>query len=330
MAWLRALATYAGRIAAAAGLTLLFIWPLTKFDVSPPIKAQTMSRDLIRSQTPYWEIDAPDWRKQKMPAGVWIGSLLEGQRHNGKGHAAYFLGEKREKGWWYYFPVVALYKVPIGHLAVMALALASFVWRRPRLAEVPLWIAAACFWALLIKANINIGWRHALVGYGLLLIVATRAVAGPRPGRDGLSRVRVGIALGALALSALHVTWWHPNYIPYVNFPREKVYLDISDSNVDWGQSARQVGKWLEKNRDELPQPIYYSGFGPPQPVQRYVKDVQQVGRELPREGTLIISPVNVAGPYRGNEHFAPLQAAEPIAVIAETMLVFDLSRVPR
>ena len=66
VAWLRALATYAGRIAAAAGLTLLFIWPLTKFDVSPPIKAQTMSRDLIRSQTPYWEIDAP---------GLWLARI---------------------------------------------------------------------------------------------------------------------------------------------------------------------------------------------------------------------------------------------------------------
>ena len=136
------------------------------------------------------------------------------------------------------------------------------------------------------------------------------------------------VAFVAAAVSAVHVTLWHPNYIPYINWPREKPYLAISDSNLDWGQSARQVGAWLREHRDELPPPIYYSGFGPHKPVQRYVKDVILLGNELPAQGTLIISPVHVAGQYRNTDRFAPLRAAEPEAVIGQNMLVFDLSKI--
>ena len=51
------------------------------------------------------------------------------------GHNGYLFGEKRMTGWWYYFPVVATYKVPLGIAAVLLLGLISIGWEHPRWAE---------------------------------------------------------------------------------------------------------------------------------------------------------------------------------------------------
>ncbi len=54
--------------------------------------------------------------------------------------------------------------------------------------------------------------------------------------------------------------WHHPNYISYFNFPRHKPYLAINDSNVDWGQSLKQVRDWIDSHPQQ--KPIYLRCFG--------------------------------------------------------------------
>ena len=325
---------HAGRLAAAVALTALFIWPLTKFDVSPPIKAYGQDTRVHPVGTKWQDLDElDDWAKHRYPAGVYIGSVLEGQRHNELGHKAYLFGEKYGYGRWDYFPVVALYKVPLGFLALAALGLLSFSWSRPRLAEVPLLILVVMSWYLILSARINIGWRHAMPAAALTLLLACRCAAGFQPRR--FRPVLQGMAALLVGWAAVDAALWHPNYVPYLNaIPRDKPYLDISDSNVDFGQAVKQTAWWIDAHRDEVPGPIYLSSFvAHGHMLDRYIGnraiDLDR-RRGLPTTGTLIVSPVNVAGPYEKTDRFVPLRDVEPVAVIGRTMLVYDLSKVPR
>ena len=327
--------TWAGRLAAAGALTLALIWPMTLFDVSAPAQSRTAKTvNLADPSRPWWQARPAGgtgrFQMTPMPAGSYVGSLLEGRGHDLTGHRSYLFGEVRETGWWYYFPVLATYKIPLGYAAVMLLGVASLAWRRPTWPEAVLWSAAAAWTLLLLKTHIDIGWRHALLPYSFALIAATRCAATPRPPR--LGRAAAVAAFVLAGASAVEATLWYPDYVPYLNWPRDKAYLDVSDSNVDWGQGTRQAGKWIEAHRAELAKPIYFSPFGPMEPVEAYVKGVTVLDPKdaLPSAGTLVISPVHVAGPYEPTDRFAPLRSAEPTAVVAETMLVFDLSKVRR
>ena len=147
---------------------------------------------------------------------------------------------EHDQGWWYYFPVVATYKVPLGIAAVLLLGLISIGWERPRWAEWGLFVPCVAWGALMINSKVNIGFRHFLPAYVFLVMLSSRCVARagiglvPRwPGRP--SRRRASTRLS-----------FHPDYLSYLNAPRSKPYLTISDSNVDWGQSLKQVRDWLD------------------------------------------------------------------------------------
>src|SRR5436309_10472634 len=51
-----------------------------------------------------------------------LGAVIE---HNRIGHPSYLLGEYSTHGWWYYFPVTFLLKVP---LPLLLISVASCVW----------------------------------------------------------------------------------------------------------------------------------------------------------------------------------------------------------
>ena len=331
---LRGAGAHALRLTAAVVLTALFIWPLTKFDVSPPIKAYGQSTRIHPVGTKWQDLDElGDWAKRRYPAGVYVGSILEGQRHNNGGHKSYLFGEKYGFGKLIYFPAVATYKVPLGDLGLVLLGVASFAWRRPRLAEAPLMIAVALAWGLILTAKINIGWRHAMPASALTLLLACRFAADFQPPR--LAPLFKVVAALLVAWAAVGAALWHPNYVPYLNeLPRDKPYLDISDSNVDFGQAIKQTAWWIDAHEAELPRPIYLSTFtAHAHLVERYVggRAIEIDDRKgLPASGTLIVSPVNVAGPYDRVGRFAPLRSAEPFARIGDTMLVYDLSKVKR
>src|SRR5262249_31789263 len=88
-----------------------FIWAVTLFDVSVPRRA----------------IPTRDWpdsvwlrlSQRTLPAGIYLRSLAEGALHAASGHPGFLNGQLSERGWWYYFPLVATYKVAIGFFVLM-------------------------------------------------------------------------------------------------------------------------------------------------------------------------------------------------------------------
>jgi hypothetical protein len=218
--------------------------------------------------------------------------------------------------------VVALYKVPLGVALVMAVAVASLWYVRPRFDELPLALAAVCWGVFLTAGGIHIGFRHFLPAYVPVLMLCARCAAVQwKPAR--------WIAWAGVAATAVHVALWHPDYVSYVNFPRDKPYLAISDSNVDWGQSLKQVRRWLDEHpQGGRPVSIGYFGNMENRSVRHYLPGVRQLGEDepAPKGGLLIISPVWVAGAY-GQEQYAFLRGRTPDAVIGHSMLVYDLDR---
>jgi hypothetical protein len=290
---------------------LFCIWALSGFDYSHPAVARSVKSQRIWQHLPEF-----------VPAGTYVGSVLNGMAHADRGHAAYLLGHKSKSGWWYYFPVVATYKVPIAIFFLLILSLASLSVVRPRWSEWGLLLPMLAWSILLMSGRVNIGFRHFLPAYAFMLMLGARCAAAP--GRRWVMAWTA--ALAALAIdSGMH----HPDYLSYINFPRHKAYLAINDSNVDWGQSLKQIRAWLDAHRQDRPVYLRYFGkFGSPN-VRYYLDDrVRVLGMNdpAPRSGILIISPFWEAGVWDEQDRYRFLREREPMAVIGDAMRVYDLN----
>jgi hypothetical protein len=170
------------------------------------------------------------------------------------GAASYLHGRFSPHGFWDYYLVALLIKVPIGTLALLVLAAWLAVTGRVRVADAEafLLVPPAFLLAYLSFAfDLQIGLRYLLPALPFLFVFAGRAAAW-RPVRDGgapspslrrpLSpRVAVGLLAACTAASSLAA---HPRYIPYFNEligGQRNGYHWLADSNVDWGQDNRYV-----------------------------------------------------------------------------------------
>lgn len=310
----------------AAGALLLagFIWAMTLFDVSEP---RDFGRVFDAEYTQDFSFRGDLLNGAMMnrwPAGIYLGSIAEAINHGQDGHPAVLLGQTSSHGWWYYFPVVAAYKVPIGFAAALALSVFSLIWRRWRRAEWALLIPLLAWTAFLMSAPINIGFRHFLPAYAFMLIFASRAAATDGP------RWSSAICALAVVAGAAHALAWHPNYLSYVNFPRQRVYLQIADSNLEWGQALKQVRQWLDEHPQSGDVWLGYYGERTGQAIRYYLGDrVKRLDGKRPASGTLIISPTWLAGGDDIGERYAYLRQRKPEAIIGDCMLVFRLDENP-
>jgi hypothetical protein len=314
-AWRAALPARLRMLAGGLLIGMAALWALLLFDVSRP----DIPPDWIESSALKQTLDRP------LPAGLYLGSILRSNWHAARGHPSYLFGESSMTGWWYYFPAVMSCKVPIGIGMLLLLGLLSLRRSPPRFAEWSLFLPLVAWTALMLATRINIGMRHFLPAYVFMLMLAGRSLRDERKG--------VAIAAwGALLVAALHAASFHPNYLSYVNWPRDRVYLSISDSNLDWGQSLKQVRDWIDR-RPQTGRPVHLLYFGDPNSPMRiryYLRDrVIPIDRQgpLPRGGLLIASPVWVAGPFDPAGRYAALRTLTPVDVIGDSMLVYDLDR---
>jgi hypothetical protein len=93
---------------------------------------------------------------------------------NSHGRDGYLLGACYKGGLWDYFPILTIFKAP---LPVLGLFLCTcFIWlkRRKSIGFTPLifLVAIGLYGAFCMSSNINIGFRHILPAYALLLVIA--------------------------------------------------------------------------------------------------------------------------------------------------------------
>lgn len=308
-----------------AGLLVVgWSWAMLGFDISVP-RNTTWAIDYANRDSLVARYLDP-LLDMRWPGGLYIASVVGEIQHMRHGHWGFLLGRHRIGGWWYYFPVLSTFKIPIGFGLVFLIALFSLRKFRPRRPELYLLIPLLVWIPPVLMSRLNIGFRHVLAPYLLALILSSRFAA-------SAGKTTLTIAWIAILGSGLHALSYHPDYISYINFPRHKPYLSINDSNIDWAQSLKEVAVWL----DEHPhpgRPVYLGFFdikdAPTPKMWYYLGNRTQIlsrSEPPPTRGLLIISPIWEAGMYYWPDTYAQLRQMEPDAVIGHCMLVYDLDK---
>jgi len=334
--WRRALRPRLSTLAGAVLIGVVAMWVLLGFDFAVP--AQEFHGLMVRPTSRLGQI-AESALYARWPCGTYIGCFTSALIVNQGGQPALLYGRISNTGWPYYFPVMMTLKTPLGIWLVMLLGAASVLRVRPRAGEVSIVIPLLAFVAFFTFARINYGFRHFLPAYVFMLMWCGRCLA-PPAGAAGAAAIKQRwialLAWAGVAAAAVHSVWWHPNYLSYVNFPRDEIWMQMTDSNIDYGQSMKQIARWL----DAHPQPpgravhvvtrTMYIGYDGPYYLRDRVHFVER-GKAAPTDGLLIISPIWVCGVY-DIDYFRPydfLRAREPVAMIGECTLVYDLDAKP-
>ncbi len=168
-------------------------------------------------------------------------------------------GRRSIVGWWYFFPYTFLVKTPPALFGIGVLAiLAGFTLRRrsrvtgqePDVGFGDAWGALVLFlliyWAVAMRANLNIGHRHILPTYPILFVLfGAIATVWRLAGR--WFQWSGGALCAAMVASSLS-TW--PDYLAYFNVligGPNRAYTHLVDSSLDWGQDLPGLKTWQDR-----------------------------------------------------------------------------------
>jgi len=220
-----------------------------------------------------------DWARERrlLPEAYLYGFLYTMQ--GARGRAAFLNGERQKTGWWYFFPLCFIYKVPVPVMAVLLAAgiSAAAGWSpvkgesrgsgrlgKSNLAATlydttPLWVLIVVYWAFAVSSHLNIGHRHLLPTFAPMFVLCGAAEGWMRVSLKWV-RFLIPALLCALAASSL-ATW--PHYLAHFNLiagGASKGYRHLVDSSLDWGQDLPGLKRWLDKHRGG--QDVYVAYFG--------------------------------------------------------------------
>lgn len=158
----------------------------------------------------------------------------------------FMLGETSRQGWWYYFFVAGLVKLPLVHLLLAFIGFIAIVWRRQMRSYAMLWLTPALLLLMGATQVLNIGFRHMLPAIPFLLLLGA-SVAERIPWLYARPH-RVAVAASAfllwLAVDAFRIAPHYESYFNQLAGPWQNWSQILVDSNLDWGQdliALRQV-----------------------------------------------------------------------------------------
>jgi hypothetical protein len=195
----------------------------------------------------------------------------------------------------------------------------------------------AVYFALTCANNINIGHRHLLPVYPFLCVAVgiwVREVWDRRGVRWLLCGLGLWHGAGAFRASPYPLAYFNEA----VGGP-DRGYHHLTDSNVDWGQGLPALRRHLDERKAGA---IYLSYFGTADPAAYGISYAPVAPQNLPRfpdagldlsrepRRLLAISVTNFQGTYDlGPNRFAWLKTREPQALLARSLLVYDLTDDP-
>ncbi len=163
------------------------------------------------------------------------------------GGAAYLLGKFNNTGFWNYYLVAFLIKIPIPALLLSLFA----YWSNRRVEEKEIPLLATVFLSFLfvsVVSHKNIGLRY------LLFIIPIMAIW---IGRIFHFRINTSLrqqswaiisaGIGILWISIISISIW-PNYLSYFNLLTggpSQGYKYLLDSNLDWGQDLLLLREYM-------------------------------------------------------------------------------------
>lgn len=244
---------------------------------------------------PYPYLEGLDWVIQRERSGQGSGNI-------------YLLGQVKNQGFIGYYFIASLLKTPIATQIIIGLSIASILIRksnrRQNFLEASFLLIPVAFFVIYFNFfyNTQIGIRFYLIIFPLLFVFAG-SLFQRWESFTKLQKVSAAVLIGYLAVSVFS---YFPNYLPYFNeivWDRKSAYKYLADSNLDWGQSKRDLKQYMSAYPDAIYSP------------ERIV-----AGR--------IIVPVNfLVGVARSPKKHAWLREHfEPVETIAGAYLVYQVS----
>jgi 4-amino-4-deoxy-L-arabinose transferase-like glycosyltransferase len=165
---------------------------------------------------------------------------------------------RRSDGFPGYYAIAYLVKEPLGTQLLLLLSLAwtfrKRVWAELLAREGILLIAAAVFViALSLFSKTQVGLRHILPALAIFAVLS----GGAFQAWETFSSRRKLLLAGCVGYVAISVASYFPHMIPYFNeiVDRKQAYRFLADSNLDWGQDAKVVERFLKNNPDVVLNP---------------------------------------------------------------------------
>ena len=266
-------------------------------------------------------------------------------RSSSAGRVAFLLGESKDGGWWYFFPVAFALKTPLAFQLLLAAAVAvalTSASRRggPVLREcaahpvrAPL-VGVVFFLAVAMLSGFNIGVRHVLPTMPLLCILAAAGAKALWTGGGRIARTAVGVLVAGFLLSSLRA---YPNFLSYLSEdalgrgPRET----LVDSNTDWGQGLVQLRDYMRSHRIDRVALAYFGSAIPEAYDIRYVPlpsflELPDHSEEGQAPRFIVVSATLLTGAYVQGDPYAALRHARPVAIVGGSLYVFDRTAIGR
>jgi hypothetical protein len=256
------------------------------------------------------------------------------------GRSAFLLGGHSITGWFYYFPVTFILKTP---LALIALIGISFFVRKLWSIERALFLLLpiAVYFGISCYAKVNIGHRHIMPIYPFLIVWVSGLFMflDKKILKAGAVLLMIWYSYGCLKVHP-----WHLCYFNEIVGSPDNGYKYLTDSNVDWGQGLKALGKYL---KDEKVTGIYFNYFGTGDPHYYGIKympfgfidNISYPNAKGLRDGDIIdfskepkilfaISATNLQATYYADKKiFSWLNEIPCEAIIAHSIFVYDIGK---
>jgi len=210
-----------------------------------------------------------------------LGLLMATQR-TAFGNTVYFMDMISSSGWWYYFPVVYILKLPLAFhiLTIITLLLGTYFtkdyfWKNTfkrlknciekNFTAFTMTAFLMIYWITSITGNLNIGVRHVLPVFPFTFILVSWILVSVLKKIEKPAFKKAGVLLtGAL------LCWYifsslssYPYYLSYFNElagGTDNGYKYVVDSNYDWGQDLKRLKKWVDEKGIEKIKVDYFGG----------------------------------------------------------------------
>ncbi len=271
------------RIACALMVAFLVIWAGYRFSVHwiDPANRPHMTVDRITGAGLFHDITYYVLENTPIPAPEFVLGILGFINRNNVGDTVYLLGQIRDHGYWYFFPLVSLFKTPLAFLALSFLG-SFLVFKRAFTGkkELRLLIPVLCVIAVLglaSQAQLNNGTRQVLVVYPLLAIIAGYGASQLLSFQGRLRHVGVALLLGGMLWHLTSSISAHPDYIAYFNELAGNNPAEIvNDSDLDWGQDLKRLATATQR-RGIHTLAIKYFGTAPLDNPQLRLPSIRQL-----------------------------------------------------
>jgi 4-amino-4-deoxy-L-arabinose transferase-like glycosyltransferase len=276
-----------------------------------------------------------DWRLADFFSG-----MREIAHVSSAGRVAFLMGERNVGGWWYFFPVALALKTPLALHVLMLLAVVG-AWAAARGGRWREWLVhparapalgAVLFLGAVLGSGINIGSRHALPALPLVCILVAQGIAPIWDRGRTATRGALAVVFASYLLSTLS---HYPYFLSYLSeYARGRaLHETLVDSSTDWGQGLVALRAYMREHNIDQVALAYFGSALPEGYGIRYVAlpsfldlPPQAASPAAPRYA--VISATLLSGTYAGylrGDLYAALRRAKPVAVVAETLYVYDL-----